>query len=157
MTTSASTSLPAQGAGAATGRTGLRWVVLGVLFCATTINYMDRFVVGVLKPTIVAELRWSETDYANVIVCFQLAYAIGLLTVGGLLDLSGARRGMMLVVGMCALAAASHSLAATVVGFSVARFALGFSEAGTWPGCVKVISEWLPRKERSIGTGVMNA
>jgi ACS family hexuronate transporter-like MFS transporter len=135
----------------------LRWIVLGVIFCATTINYMDRFIVGVLKPTIVAELRWSETDYANVIFCFQLAYAIGLVTIGPLLDRIGARRGMMVVVGMCALAAASHSLVATVIGFGIARFALGFGESGTWPGCVKVISEWFPRKERSIGTGVMNA
>ena len=134
-----------------------RWIVLGVIFCATTINYMDRFIVGVLKPTIVADLHWSETDYANVIVCFQLAYAIGLVTIGPLLDRIGARRGMMVVVGMCALAAASHSLVATVIGFGITRFALGFGESGTWPGCVKVISEWFPRKERSIGTGVMNA
>ena len=145
------------GSGSAGSRGRQRWIVLGVIFCATTINYMDRFVLGVLKPTIVAELRWSETDYANVIFCFQLAYALGLVTIGRLPDSIGARRGMLVVGGMCAVAAASHSLAATVIGFGIARFALGFGESGTWPGCVKVISEWFPRKERSIGTGVMNA
>jgi MFS transporter, ACS family, hexuronate transporter len=134
-----------------------RWVILGVLFGATTINYMDRFVLGVLKPTIMQDLRWTETDYANVIFCFQLAYAIGLLSVSRLIDRLGVWFGMTLVVGMCALAAASHSLVSSTMGFCLARFALGFGEAGTWPGCVKTIGEWFPRKERALGNGVINA
>lgn len=134
-----------------------RWVILGILFCATTINYMDRFVLGVLKPTIMQDLRWTETDYANVIFCFQLAYAIGLLLMSRLIDRIGVRTGLALVVGMCGLAAASHSFAVSALGFCLARFALGFGESGTWPGCVKTIGEWFPRKERALGNGVINA
>ena len=134
-----------------------RWVILGVLFCATTINYMDRFLLGVLKPTIVQDLHWTETDYANVVFCFQLAYAIG-LDHGEPGDGSlGVRWGMALVVGMCAIAAASHSLVSSVMGFCLARFALGIGESGCWPGCAKTVSEWFPRKERAIGMGVVNA
>ena len=131
-----------------------RWIILGVLFCATTINYMDRFLLGVLKPTIMQDLHWTETDYANVVFCFQLAYAIGLLSVSRLIDRIGVRAGMALVVGMCAVASASHSFVSSALGFCLARFALGFGESGTWPGCVKTIGEWFPRKERALGNGV---
>jgi MFS transporter, ACS family, hexuronate transporter len=134
-----------------------RWAVLGILFGATTINYMDRFLLSVLKPTILQDLHWTETDYANVVFCFQLAYAIGLLVMSGLIDRIGVRTGLALVVAMCGLAAASHSLVTTTLGFCLARFALGFGEAGTWPGCVKTIGEWFPRKERALGNGVINA
>ncbi len=134
-----------------------RWVILGGLFCATTINYMDRFLLGVLKPTIVQDLHWSETDYGNVVFSFQLAYAIGLLVVSRVIDRLGVRPGMALVVGMCAAASASHSLVTTVVGFSLARFALGIAESGAWPGAAKTVSEWFPRKERAIGMGAVNA
>ncbi|MEI6077746.1 MAG: MFS transporter [Verrucomicrobiota bacterium] len=147
---------PAELAGkSAPGR--FRWIILATLFCATTINYMDRFLLGVLKPTIVQDLHWTETDYANVVFCFQLAYAIGLITVSRIVDRLGVRWGMALVVGMCALAAASHSLVSTVMGFCLARFALGIGESGCWPGCAKTVSEWFPRKERAVGMGVVNA
>ena len=140
------------------GKAGhFRWVILGVLFCATTINYSDRFLLGVLKPTIVSDLHWNETNYANVVFCFQLAYAVGLLVVSRVIDRVGVRAGMAIVVGMCAIAAASHCLVSTVMGFCLARFALGFGESGTWPGCIKAVSEWLPRKERALGTGLVNA
>ncbi len=132
-------------------------MILGLLFGAAFVNYMDRFLLGVLKPTIVEDLHWTETDYANVVFCFQLAYAIGLVTVSRIIDRVGVRAGMTLVVCMCALAAASHSVVASVMGFCMARFALGFAESGTWPGCVKAVGEWFPRKERAIGTGVINA
>lgn len=134
-----------------------RWVILGMLFCATSLNYMDRFLLGILKPTIMQDLKWTETDYANVVFCFQLAYAIGLITVSRIIDRLGTRAGMALVVGMCAIAAASHSLVSTVMGFCLARFALGIGESGCWPGCAKTVSEWFPRKERAIGMGVVNA
>jgi MFS transporter, ACS family, hexuronate transporter len=136
---------------------GFRWAILGGLFCATTINYMDRFLLGVLKPTIVQELHWSETDYGNVVFSFQLAYAIGLLVVSRVIDRLGVRWGMALVVAMCAAASASHSWVTTVIGFSLARFALGIGESGAWPGAAKTVSEWFPRKERAIGMGVVNA
>ena len=134
-----------------------RWVILGMLFGATTLNYMDRFLLGILKPTIMQDLKWTETDYANVVFCFQLAYAIGLITVSRIIDRLGTRAGLALVVGMCAIAAASHSLVSTVMGFCLARFALGIGESGCWPGCAKTVSEWFPRKERAVGMGVVNA
>lgn len=134
-----------------------RWVILTILFGAATINYMDRFLLGILKPTIMHDLHWTETDYANVVFCFQLAYAIGLLFVSRFIDRVGVRVGLAVVVGMCAFAAAGHSLAGSVVGFCIARFALGFAEAGTWPGCVKTIGEWFPRNERALGNGIVNS
>jgi ACS family hexuronate transporter-like MFS transporter len=136
---------------------GFRWLVIGGLFWVATVTYMDRFLLGVLKPTIVRDLHWNETDYANVVFCFQLAYAVGLVTVSRVIDWLGVRTGMALVVGICALAAASHSLVSTVMGFCMARFALGFGESGTWPGCIKTIGEWLPPKERALGNGLVNA
>ncbi len=148
-TTAVPTSQPSPG--------NFRWVILTILFGATTINYIDRFLLGVLKPTIVQDLHWTETDYANVVFCFQLAYAIGLLFVSRLIDRIGVRAGLALVVGMCAVATASHSLVSSAMGFCLARFALGFGEAGTWPGCVKTIGEWFPKKERALGNGVINA
>jgi ACS family hexuronate transporter-like MFS transporter len=135
----------------------LRWLILTALFACTTINYMDRFLLGVLKPTIMQDLKWTETDYGNVVFSFQMAYAIGLLVVSRVIDKLGTRTGMALVVLMCAMASASHSLVTTVLGFCFARFALGISEAGAWPGCAKTVSEWFPRKERAIGMGVVNA
>jgi ACS family hexuronate transporter-like MFS transporter len=134
-----------------------RWVILTILFGAATINYMDRFLLGILKPTIMHDLHWSETDYANVVFCFQLAYAIGLLFVSRFIDRVGVRAGLAVVVGLCAFAAAGHSLAGSVAGFCIARFALGFAESGTWPGCVKAIGEWFPRKERALGNGIVNS
>jgi len=136
---------------------GFRWIVIGALFGVATITYMDRFLLGVLKPTIVQGLHWTETDYANVVFCFQLAYAIGLLTVSRVIDWLGVRTGMALVVAICAVAAASHSLVGSVIGFCVVRLALGFGESGTWPGCIKTIGEWLPAQERALGNGLVNA
>jgi ACS family hexuronate transporter-like MFS transporter len=141
--------------GPAVGR--FRWTILAALFGATTINYMDRFTLGFLKPTLVRDLHWTETDFGNVVFSFQLAYALGLLLVSRFIDKVGVKAGLAVVSILCALAAASHSLAATVAGFCVARFALGFAEAGTWPGCVKTVSEWFPPRERAIGTGLVNA
>jgi MFS transporter, ACS family, hexuronate transporter len=156
-TTKAQSAQPEPPAAIVTAVGRFRWVILGVLFCATTINYMDRFLLGVLKPTIIQDLHWTETDYANVVFSFQLAYAIGLLVVSRVIDRLGVRTGMALVVGMCAVAAASHSFVSTVMGFCLARFALGIGESGAWPGCAKTVSEWFPRKERAIGMGVVNA
>ncbi|MDR3736361.1 MAG: MFS transporter [Acidobacteriaceae bacterium] len=135
----------------------LRWMILGMLFFAATINYMDRFLLGMLKPTIMQDLHWKEMDYANVVFSFQLAYAVGLLVMGRIIDKIGVRLGMTAVVAMCALAAASHGFVRSAIGFCLARAALGFGESGTWPGCVKAIGEWFPPKERAFGNGVVNA
>lgn len=135
----------------------VRWGILAFLLAATTINYMDRFTLGVLKPTLMKEFHWTEGDYAQIIFYFQMAYAIGLVVVSRIIDWVGTRIGLILVVSMCGLAAASHSFVGTLFGFCLARFALGFGEAGTWPGCVKTVGEWLPKKERALGTGIVNA
>jgi MFS transporter, ACS family, hexuronate transporter len=134
-----------------------RWVILSLLFCATTVNYMDRQILGFLKNSLMFELRWTETDYATIVNSFQAAYAVGWLVAGRFIDLVGVRVGLAVAVMVWSLAAASHSLVRTVVGFCWARFALGLGEGGAWPGCMKVVSEWLPRRERAIGTGLVNA
>jgi len=135
----------------------LRWGILSLLFLATTINYMDRQIIGVLKPLLVEKLHWTESDYATIVNAFQYAYAIGWLGAGRLIDRVGVRIGLALVVSAWSLAAASHSLARSVMGFCLARFALGLGEGGAWPGCVKAVSEWFPRRERALGTGAVNA
>jgi len=135
----------------------LRWLILGLLFGAATINYMDRFILSVLKPVIMQDLHWTESNYASVVFCFQLAYAVGLLGVGRFIDRLGVRTGLAIAIGLCAFASASHSLATGLFGFCAARLALGLAESGTWPGCAKAVSEWFPRKERAIGMGCVNA
>jgi ACS family hexuronate transporter-like MFS transporter len=151
----AAQSPPSPAAATPGGR--FRWAILSLLFFATTVNYMDRQILGVLKPLLMSDLHWTESDYAWVVNSFQAAYAIGWVVVGRLIDRLGVRIGLALVVSVWSLAAASHSLARSVVGFCIARFALGLGEGGAWPGCVKAVSEWFPRKERAVGTGAVNA
>jgi len=134
-----------------------RWLVCGLLFTAATVNYIDRQVIGVLKPVLQHELGFSEVDYGNVVTAFQGAYALGMLTMGRLMDRLGTRRGLSLAVGFWSLAAAAHALASTVFGFLVARFALGIGEAGMFPGALKTIAEWFPKRERALATGIFNS
>ncbi|MEW6746564.1 MAG: MFS transporter [Planctomycetota bacterium] len=134
-----------------------RWVVCGLLFFATTINYIDRQVIGVLKPTLSAELHWDEVDYSNVVSAFQAAYAIGYAAGGRFMDRVGVRLGYGLAVLFWSIAAMAHALVRTVFGFGVVRFALGLSEGGNFPAAVKTVSEWFPKKERALATGIFNA
>ena len=140
---------------AAPGR--YRWVICALLFFAITINYVDRQVVGVLKPLLEDEFGWSESDYANIVLGFQTAYALGLLLVGRMMDAFGTRRGYSLAIAFWSLAAIAHAAAASVAGFIAARFALGLGEAGGFPGAVKAVSEWFPKRERAFATGLFNA
>ncbi|MBV8591786.1 MAG: MFS transporter, partial [Acetobacteraceae bacterium] len=140
---------------AAVGRT--RWVILGLLFFATTINYVDRQVIGILKPTLSTELGWSEIDYAQIVFYFQLAYALGYIGIGRLIDLIGVRRGYFLSVLVWSVAAAAHGLARSAFGFGVARFALGLGEAGNFPACIKAVRNWFPARERALAAGIFNA
>jgi ACS family hexuronate transporter-like MFS transporter len=140
------------------GRLGrYRWLICGLLFFAITINYVDRQVLGVLKPVLEAELGWSEIDYANIVVSFQAAYAIGLLGFGRFLDVIGTRWGLALAVTVWSLAAMAHAGARSAIQFAVVRFALGLGEAGGFPASVKAVSEWFPKKERALATGIFNA
>lgn len=152
------TDAPAGRGQAAGGRVGrYRWVICALLFFAITINYVDRQVVGVLKPLLEQEFGWSENDYANIVVGFQTAYAIGLLLFGRLIDGIGTRWGMAIAIGVWSVAAAAHAGASSVFHFVAARFALGLGESGGFPGAVKAVSEWFPKRERALATGLFNA
>lgn len=134
-----------------------RWAICALLFFAITINYIDRQVVGVLKPLLEEEFGWSESDYANIVLAFQAAYALGLLVVGRMMDKVGTRWGLSVAIAVWSLAAAAHAGASSVFHFVAARFALGLGEAGGFPGAVKAVSEWFPKRERAFATGLFNA
>lgn len=136
---------------------GYRWTIVALLFAATTINYIDRQVLGILAPTLQRELRWSETDYGGIVSWFSLAYGVGLLGMGRVLDWIGVRRGFSFSIIVWSLAAAGHALARNVVGFSFARALLGAGEAGNFPAAVKSLAEWFPKKERALSMGIVNA
>jgi MFS transporter, ACS family, hexuronate transporter len=139
-------------------RTGKRrWIVVWLLFAATAINYVDRQMLGVLKPTLSAELGWSEVDYSNVVFWFQAAYAAGYLCFGGIVDLIGARAGYAIAVTIWTLAHMAHGGVSTVAQFAVARVGLGIGESGNFPAGIKAIGEWFPQKERAFAIGVFNA
>jgi ACS family hexuronate transporter-like MFS transporter len=139
-------------------RTGrYRWVVCALIFLATTINYLDRQVLGILKPTLQQELGWSEIDYGNIVLAFSLAYAIGLLVTGRLIDRIGTKVGYALALTIWSAAAMAHAAARSVTGFAAARFALGLGEAANFPVAIKAVAEWFPRRERALATGIFNA
>jgi ACS family hexuronate transporter-like MFS transporter len=141
--------------GARLGR--YRWAICALLFFATTINYMDRQVLGLLAPVLQREIGWNEVQYGSIVAAFQGAYAIGLLVVGGLIDRLGTRIGYALAIGLWSLASMGHALARSAFGFGVARAALGLGESGNFPAAVKTVAEWFPRKERAYATGLFNS
>lgn len=134
-----------------------RWVICALLFFATTINYVDRAVLGVLAPTLVAEFGWSERDYGVISASFTLAYAIGFLFAGWFIDRVGTRLGYGVYLSVWSIAAAAHALVNSVAGFSMMRFALGLGESGNFPAAVKTVAEWFPKRERALATGIFNA
>lgn len=157
-----------------------RWVICALLFFAATVNYIDRQVLGILKPTLEHEFGWSETDYGWIVFSFQTAYAIGLLIVGRLMDRFGTKKGFAYSITLWSLAALAHAWAlpigaavatiltvfgfvsqttafTSVVGFIVVRFLLGLGEAGNFPASIKTVAEWFPKKERALATGIFNS
>src|SRR5215813_12481990 len=134
-----------------------RWVICALLFFAATINYLDRQVIATLKDELQKGGIWDEIGYSWVVFSFQTAYAIGLLIAGRVMDRLGTRKGFSLSVFFWSIAAMGHALVNTVLGFSVARLALGLGEAGNFPACIKTVAEWFPRKERALATGIFNA
>jgi len=130
---------------------------VALLFGATTVNYVDRQVLGILAPTLTRELRWTETDYAAIVSWFSIAYGVGLLVMGRVMDRIGVRAGLALAVLVWSLAAMGHALARTVAGFGIARALLGAGESGNFPAAVKAVAEWFPQKERALATGIFNA
>ena len=134
-----------------------RWRICALLFAATTLNYIDRQVLGVLAPDLTQRFGWTELDYSNIVTAFQAAYAIGLVSAGALIDKLGTRIGYALAICLWSVAAMSHALAGGVLGFAAARFALGLGEAGNFPAAIKTVAEWFPRRERALATGLFNS
>ena len=136
-----------------------RWLICALLFFATTINYIDRQVLGILATDehFKAQIGWNEAEYGFVNTAFQGAYAIGLLVVGGLMDRFGTRKGFSFAIVLWSLAAMSHALAKSAFGFGIARFGLGLGEAGNFPASIKTVAEWFPKKERALATGIFNS
>ena len=154
----------------------VRWIICGLLFAAATVNYIDRQVIGILKPTLQHEFSWSETDYANIIFAFQLAYAVGFIFAGRVIDKLGTRLGFSLALVVWSLAAMAHAEAPVVgaavapvlaffgqgmstsaLGFIVMRLFLGLGESGNFPAAIKTVAEWFPRRERALATGIFNS
>ena len=134
-----------------------RWIIVGLLFAATVINYIDRQMIGVLKPTLMADLGWSEVDYAAIVFWFQTAYAIGYIGFGRIVDIIGARLGYAIAFVIWTLAHIAHGGVHSVTQFAMARFGLGIGEAGNFPAGIKAVTEWFPVKERAFAIGIFNA
>ncbi|GAB3694589.1 MFS transporter [Spirosoma flavus] len=134
-----------------------RWVIVVLLFLATTINYLDRQIIGLLKPILEVEFGWSETDFARIVMAFQAAYAAGLLLLGWFIDKVGTKVGYSLTIIFWSVAGMLHAVARSAIGFGIARVGLGLGEAGNYPAAVKTVAEWFPKKERALATGLFNA
>jgi MFS transporter, ACS family, aldohexuronate transporter len=134
-----------------------RWTVCALLFVATTINYLDRSVISLLKPYLEVQFKWSEKDYGYIIAAFQVSYALGMIFMGRLVDKIGTKLGYAFTAFIWSLAAAGHALAKSTFGFGIARSALGVSESGNFPAAIKTVSEWFPQKERAYATGIFNS
>jgi MFS transporter, ACS family, hexuronate transporter len=134
-----------------------RWTICALLFFSTAINYMDRQILGILKPTLSHDLHWNEHTYANIVTAFQFTYALGYLFGGRLMDKVGVKRGLPIAAFVWSVAAAAHGLARTALGFTYARLALGLSEGGNFPAGIRTIGEWFPIKERALATGIFNS
>jgi ACS family hexuronate transporter-like MFS transporter len=167
----------ARAAAAPAARIGkFRWTICGLLFLAATINYVDRQVIGILKPTLQVQFGWTEIDYGDIVFAFQMAYAIGYLFAGRVMDLLGIKRGFALALAIWSLAAMAAAAvprfgpaaavllggfgltySASVAGFIVVRFVLGLGESGNFPAAIKTVAEWFPQRERAFATGLFNA
>jgi MFS transporter, ACS family, hexuronate transporter len=134
-----------------------RWIICTLLLLGVTKNYMDRQVLGVLKTTLQHEFGWSEIDYSNLVFAFQAAYAVGLVTMGRVVDRLGTRVGYALAMVFWSLASMAHAIGSSLGSFIVARSALGFGEAGVFPASIKAVAEWFPKRERAMATGIFNA
>jgi ACS family hexuronate transporter-like MFS transporter len=141
----------------ATKAGNFRWVIVALVFFATTVNYVDRMVIGILAPTLQRQIGWSEHEYGYIVTAFTAAYAIGLLFMGRVIDLVGTKLGYALALIGWSIAAMAHALARSALGFAAARFGLGLFEAGNFPSAVKAVAEWFPKKERAFATGLFNA
>jgi ACS family hexuronate transporter-like MFS transporter len=134
-----------------------RWVVVSLLFFATTINYIDRQVIGLLKPTLEAEFHWSQVDYSYIVMAFTAMYALGYVFFGSVIDKVGSKIGYGISVFFWSVAAMLHAAVNSTLGFGIVRGFLGLSESGNFPAGVKAVAEWFPKKERALATGIFNS
>lgn len=134
-----------------------RWVVVALLFFATTINYLDRQIIGLLKPTLAAQFNWTEIDYKNIVKAFTAAYAIGLLVFGNFIDKIGTKLGLTISIIVWSLAAMLHAAVKSTFGFGAVRVGLGLGESGNFPSAIKAVAEWFPKRERAFATGIFNS
>lgn len=134
-----------------------RWVILSLIFFATTVNYLDRQVISILKPVLETEIRLGEKEFSYIVMAFQAAYALGLFVFGWFIDKVGTKRGYAISVIIWGLSSISHALARTPLGFAFARIGLGIGESGNFPAAVKSVAEWFPKKERALATGIFNS
>ncbi len=134
-----------------------RWMICMLLFFATTVNYIDRAVLGILKPMLEKDLGWTQIEYGWMVTAFQLTYALGYVFSGRLIDRIGVRLGFTLSVSLWSVAAMAHAAARSVLGFSIARAGLGLAEGGMFPAAIKTVAEWFPKEERAFATGIFNA
>jgi len=135
----------------------VRWTICAMLFVATTINYMDRQVIAILKPTLEHSIGMTELGYGYIVDAFQVSYALGMLAAGRFVDRVGTRLGYMVIMAIWSLSAMGHALANTVFEFGIARFFLGVGESGNFPAAIKTVAEWFPQSERSLATGIFNS
>src|SRR5690349_8042237 len=135
----------------------VRWLVCGLVFFATTVNYVDRQVLALLNPVLKKEIGWTDATFGDINSAFQVAYGIGMLFAGRLVDVLGTRLGYSLSIAFWSVAAMLHATARSATGFVWARVGLGLGESGNFPTAIKTIAEWFPQKERALATGVMNA
>ena len=134
-----------------------RWTICALVFFATTVNYLDRQVISLLKSVLSEDLKWDDGDYANIEIAFKLAYSIGMLAAGRFIDALGTKIGYATATGLWSVAAVAHGFVNSTLGFIVARAALGVTEAGNFPAAIKTTAEWFPKKERALATGIFNS
>ncbi len=134
-----------------------RWTICGLIFFATTINYLDRQVISLLKPTLEKEFNWSESDYSDIVVAFQFAYAIGMIGAGRVIDKIGSKLGYAITLILWSIASILHAFATGVFSFAMYRGFLGVTEAGNFPAAFKAVAEWFPKKERAFAAGIFNS
>jgi ACS family hexuronate transporter-like MFS transporter len=135
----------------------LRWYICGLLFVVTTINYVDRNAMGILNPILKKEIGWDDGGYGWITFAFSLAYALMFGISGRMIDRYGVKTGMIWAVVVWSVAATGHALAASVLGFAIARFVLGLGEAANFPACIKAVAEWFPKRDRALATGIFNS
>ena len=136
--------------------THFRWIILSLLFVATTILYIDRSALGILAPELQKSIGWSEEQYGIINSVFMIAYALCFILMGRLIDVIGTRKGYLVSIGIWSIAALGHSLSQSWVGFAVARFSLAVGQSGSFPSAIKAVAEWFPKKDRALAVGIFN-